>query len=236
MAQTALVYTDGLSPGLLPMLSEGATCILQHRRKIVSGLYYFFSNLATISCHFSKQAEYDVFPFLLHPQGRQYRSCGCFFPFMSTTIFFLLYDMSNVYAIFVIQFTSSPVPAFQTGSYYLLSSLILAPPSLHPHIHAITPKLYCLMISTVKHRVEAITQWYRRRNFPSSCLFTNQFLLIDPSHLSSITLRITARMANFWNRIWYIGYFEIGDTVMLIALANNHQGSESASMNNVARC
>lgn len=42
MAQTALVYVDGLSPGLLPMLSEGATCILQHRRKIVSGLYYFF--------------------------------------------------------------------------------------------------------------------------------------------------------------------------------------------------
>lgn len=149
---------------------------------------------------------------------------------MSTTIFFLLYDMSNVYAIFVIQFTSSPVPAFQTGSYYLLSSLILAPPSLHPHIHAITPKLYCLMISTVKHRVEAITQWYRRRNFPSSCLFTNQFLLIDPSHLSSITLRITARMANFWNRICH------WDTAMLIALANNHQGSESASMNNVARC
>lgn len=135
-----------------------------------------------------------------------------------------------VYAIFVIQFISSPLPAFQTGSYDLLSSLILAPPSLHPHIHAITPKLYRLMISTVKQRVEAMTQWYRRRNFPSSCLFTDQLLLIDPSHLSSITLRITARMANFWNRICH------RDTEMLIALANNHQGSESASMNNVARC
>lgn len=42
MAHTALVDADGLSPGLLPMLSEVATCILQHRRKFVSGLYYYY--------------------------------------------------------------------------------------------------------------------------------------------------------------------------------------------------
>lgn len=56
-------------------------------------------------------------------------SCLC----TPDSIFFLPNDNS-----FITLFLSFPLSSLWTGCYYLLPSLILVPPSPHPHIHAIT--------------------------------------------------------------------------------------------------
>lgn len=125
MAQIGRVCVDRLSAGLLPRLSKAAICIFQHRRKFISGI--FFSHLPLFR-------EHSVFPFLLHSQGRRYGSCGCFLLFMYTRLYILPSKWQFIHH----SLLSFPLSSLWTGCYYLLPSLILVPPSPHPHIHAIT--------------------------------------------------------------------------------------------------
>lgn len=207
MAQIGRVCVDRLSAGLLPRLSKAAICIFQHRRKFISGI--FFSHLPLFR-------EHSVFPFLLHAQGRRYRSCGCFLLFMYTRLYILPSKWQFIHHSLFVFPSLFPLNWVLLSSAFSHSGSSLSPPTHPCNYHCITHHFY-------SQRVEATTQRYRRWKVSPSCLFSDWFFFIHPSQISSAALRTAAKVANFWNRR------ESYDIEMLTALPINHQGLESAS-------
>lgn len=181
-AQVTLRYVDRLSPQLLT-LSNVATPLCQDRKKSVLWILSFFHLATTIYQSSKTRGELDVFPLLLLLQGKRCGSWGCFSPFMSLR----LYIHNSPFLCSIHQSTFIfPPSSFWTRS-YLLSSLILVPPSLHPHTHGVIT--ICLMSSTVKQKEIAMTQEGK-----NSC-FLHDYTLAPL--VTSAAFRIIAQVANF---------------------------------------